>query len=660
MSESARLCGALPPEFSRPVIDRTRPVRFRLNGRAFAGFEGDTIFTALLANGVHTAGKFGADSVALDAYTAPPIALEGNEGRPDLAMPMTICPAVNGASLVSAGPVPAVTNTLAARLLPRRKDTLGLVYKTGAAEPGGWIDSAATRTIWADVAIVGGGVAGLSAALAAARKGLRVCLVEKETTLGGLSEFFGKAEGEPDPEDTISQLASQIGESGLITLLLGTMAFDLSGKSIRAIRVLRTGALPQPEHLSITADTIVLATGMVGRMPIFSGNRLAGVDEASAAWRLAARHNIWPGASAHIHSTTNAGYRMALLGAASGKSIARTSDPRIDPQTRFIEFCKAYGYRLGWGMTIESAVPARRAGLAIHLANAENGAPADDAISCDRLIVSGGWQPDLDLWLKASGPVRWDGKAQTLVPHGPLDGVVLAGSVAGYLSLAGCIAHGKAALQTALDGQDRRVDDPRIDPVFDTPDGPLLVSRPGQPNTAAAFIAPGASGALSAPAARGWARLAGPQQNHASAALAGPLGPLEVVGEIVAQRLDPALAPTLCAERCILPRTLHRSADNAPFSAHVPEGIPLFLEHRFGADQVQWLVIVGQPRHFDPGCLVFANTDHRSPLEAIGVVLADEGDRLRVLLANMAMTPGATVYIRDGLTVLAARLERTV
>ena len=132
------------------------------------------------------------------------------------------------------------------------------------------------------------------------------------------------------------------------------------------------------------------------------------------------------------------------------------------------------------------------------------------------------------------------------------------------------------------------------------------------------------------------------------------------MGEIVAQRLDPALAPTLCAERCILPRTLHRSADNAPFSAHVPEGIPLFLEHRFGADQVQWLVIVGQPRHFDPGCLVFANTDHRSPLEAIGVVLADEGDRLRVLLANMAMTPGATVYIRDGLTVLAARLERTV
>ena len=137
MSESARLGGTLPPEFSRPVIDRTRPLRFRLNGRAFSGFEGDTVFTALIANGVHTAGKFGAHHIALDTYTAPPVALEGNEGRPDLAMPMTICPAVNGASLVSVGPLPAVKNRLLARLLPRRKDTLGLAYKTGAAEPGG-------------------------------------------------------------------------------------------------------------------------------------------------------------------------------------------------------------------------------------------------------------------------------------------------------------------------------------------------------------------------------------------------------------------------------------------------------------------------------------------------------------------------------------------
>jgi len=654
MSGSNRLAGKLPPEFAHPVIDRTRPVRFRLNGRTLHGFEGDTVLSALLANGVHTAGRYAGNVIALDEYTAPPIVLEGNENRPDLAMPMAICPAVDGAAFISVGPRPAVTKTLAARFLPRRKDTLGLVYKSGSAEPGGWIDTEATRRITADVAIVGGGVAGLSAALAAARKGLRVCLVEKEATLGGLSVFFGKAEGEPVPEDTISELASQIGESGLITLSLGTVAFDIASSTVEAIRVLRSGALPQPERLSIRADTIVLATGMVGRMPVFSGNRLAGVDEASAAWRLAARYNIWPGGSAHIHSVTNVGYRMALLGAASGKSIIRASDPRIDPQTRFIEFCKAYGYRLGWGMAIGSVAPARRNGLAVYLANAENGTPDEEAIACDRLIVSGGWQPDLDLWLKASGPVAWDRKTQTLVADGDLHGVVLAGSVAGYLSLGGCISHGKAALETALDGEDRPVDDPRIDPIFDTPDGPLLVSRPDQ--HIAAFVAPGASSVVAPPVAHGWRRPAA----AIATPLAGPLSPLDVVGEIIAQRLDPALAPALCAERCVVPRILQKANDATPFPAHVPEGIPLYLEHRFGADQVQWLLIPGEQRRFDPGCLVFANTDHRSPLDAVGVVLADEGGKVRALLKHLTMNAGDIVYLRDGLTTISARLGQPV
>lgn len=659
MSENNRLGGTLPPEFAHPVIDRTRPVRFRLNGRAFSGFEGDTVLSALLANGVDAAGRLGTDIIALDAYTAPPIALEGNDGRADLAMPMAICPAADGASFVSVGPSPVVGFALAALLLPRPRDTLGLIYKSGSAEPGGWIDTKATRRITADVAIVGGGVAGLSAALAAARKGLRVCLVEKEATLGGMSEFFGKAEGEPSPEETIATLASQIGESGLITLLLGTLAFDLSGNSIEAIRVLKTGALPQPERIAITANTVVLATGTIGRMPLFAGNRLPGVIDAGAAWRLAARYNIWPGSSAHIHSTTNAGYRMALLGAASGKTIARASDPRIDPQTRFIEFCKAYGYRLGWGVTVGSVTPTRPAALAVRLADAETGAMGEDTISCDRLIVSGGWQPDLDLWLKAAGPVQWDGEHQTLVARGGLEGVVLAGSVAGYLSLGACVEHGRAALETSLDGQARAVPDPRIDPIFDTPDGPLLLSPPVE-RQAAAFTAPGTARTLTAPAARGWARLVDRSPKPQVSSLTGPLGPLDIVGEIVAGRLDPAFVPELCAERCVLPRTLAAAGDAAPASAHVPEDIPLYLEARFGPDQEQWTLIPGEPRRFDPGCLVFANTDHRSPLDAVGVVLAGQGDEIRALLGHLGMSSGDIVYIRDGLTTLAARLGRPV
>lgn len=654
MTGTARLGGQLPPEFSRPVIDRARPLRFRINGRSVPGFEGDTVLSALLANGVRAAGLFAGSPIALDDHTAPAIALAGTENRPELAMPMALCPAVDGASFITLGPRPDAPASLLGRFLMRRRNSLGLLYRSGSADPGSWIDTPAERRITADVAVVGGGVAGLSAALAAAQRGLRVCVVEKEATLGGLSVFFGKADGEPAPEDMIGELTAKIGASGLVTLLLSTLAFDLDDRLVQAVRVVRNGSAPQPERISIAAETIVLATGTTGRVPIFAGNRLPDVVEASFAWRMAARYNVWPGNNALIHTTTNVGYRMALLGAASGKAILRTADPRIDPQTRFIEFCKAYGYRLGWGVAITEAAQSRR-GLAVATADAETGAVSEDRTLCDRLIVSGGWQPDLDLWLKAAGRVNWDANTQRLVPDGTLDHIVLAGSAAGYKSLAGCVDHGRIALEVALGGFDRPAPDPQIDPIFETPDGPLTVARPTRANGPPAFVGPGATRMLNAPPARGWGRLIALAPSKASPPW-GPLAPAEVAGAVIAGQIDPALVGNFCAERCILPRALVASEPPHPPTRHVQEGLPPYLDHRFGDRQAQWSLALEQSRRFDPGCLIFANTDHRSPLDAVGVVLADEAGTIRALIAESRMGQGDTVYIRDGLTTVAARL----
>lgn len=658
MSKPARLGGQLPPEFSRPVIDRSRPLRFRINGYAIAGFEGDTVLSALLASGVGSAGVFAGHPIALDEHTAPAIAPAGQEDRSDLAMPMALCPAIDGASLVTLGPGPDRPASVLRRLLMRRRDSLGLVYRSGSADPGSWIDVPATRTITTDVAVVGGGVAGLSAALAAAQRGLRVCLVEKEATLGGLSVFFGKADGEPAPEDMIGELTTKIGSSGLVTLLLGTLAFDLSNHRIEAVRVIRNGADPQPERISITAETVVLATGAAGRIPIFAGNRLPGVVEASFAWRMAARYNVWPGDNALIHTATNVGYRMALLGAASGKEILRTSDPRIDPQTRFIEFCKAYGYRLGWGVAVAGAMPSGR-GLAVVTADAETGAITDDPAVCDRLIVSGGWQPDLDLWVKAGGEVAWAGGTQRLSPSGTLDRIVLAGSAAGYVSLAGCVDHGRIALEVALGGLDRPADDPRIDPIFETPDGALTVAGPVRSNQPPAFVAPGATRVLDAPRTRGWGGLAALASGKPLQPW-GALTPLELAGAIAAGQFDPVFAAALSAERCVLPRALVPSDAPHPPHRHAAEGVPPYLEHRFASAQVQKTLVSDEQRRFDPGCLVFANTDHYSPLDAVGVILSGEPGALRALVAEGRISDDGTVYIRDGQKTIPARFDRSL
>lgn len=655
MSNPARLAGELPPEFSRPAIDRSRPLRFRINGLRASGFEGDSVLSALLASGFRSAGAFASHPIALDEHTAPAIVLSGNEGRPDLAMPMALCPAVDGASFATLGPGPNAPASLLSRLLLKRHDSLGLLYRSGSSEPGGWIDMPASRRIAADVAVVGGGVAGLSAALAAAQRGLRVCLVEKEATLGGLSVFFGKADGEPAPEDMIGDLAARVGASGLVTLLLGTLAFDLADRRIEAIRVTKNGSVPQPERISIAAETIVLATGTVGRIPIFSGNRLPEIVEASFAWRMAARYNVWPGDNALIHTATNVGYRMALLGAASGKTILRAGDPRIDPQTRFIEFCKAYGYRLGWGVAVEEVRPTGK-GLLVTSADAETGALSETPTLCDRLIVSGGWQPDLDLWVKSKGAVAWDAAAQRLVPSGTVKHVVLAGSAAGYVSLAGCVDHGRIALEVALGGLDRPAPDPRIDPIFETPDGPLTLANPARPGNPPAFVAAGATRTLEIRTPRGWSKLLLAQDK--AGAPWGPLTLPEIAGAVVAGQFNPDHLPQLCAERCVLPRTLATAEPPHPPNRHVQDGLPAYLEHRFANGQAEWVLALEQQRRFDPGCLIFANTDHRSPLDAIGLVLSGEAGAIRALIAEGRMKQGDTVYIRDGQAALGARLDR--
>ena len=654
---TARLAGDLPPEFSRPVIDRGQPVRFRLNGRAIMGFAGDSVLSALLASGIRAAGLEAGSPLALDDHTAPAIALSGNENRADLAMPMALCPAIDGASFVTLGPRPAAPASLLSRLSMRRRDSLGLHYRAASPEPGGWIDTPATRHVTADVAIVGGGVAGLSAALAAAQRGLRVCLVEKEPTLGGLSVFFGKADGEPAPEEMIDDLVEKLGTSGLITLLPATLAFDIEGSTLQTVRVTTTGSVPQPERIAIAAQNIVLATGTLGPLPIFAGNRLPGVVEASFAWRMAARYNVWPGQSALIHTATNAGYRMALLGAASGKTVLRTSDPRINPQTRFIEFCKAYGYRLGWGNAIAAASRSRRGALTIALEDAETHAPHEEPVTCDSLIVSAGRHPDLGLWVRAGGSVRWDDEYGRLVPSAPLDGVVLAGSVAGYRSLAGCVDHGRAALETALDGKTRVVPDPQIDPMFETPDGRLTFARPQSGNRSPAFLAADGTRRLTAPPARGWRRMI------AAAPAPQPFGALtlsEITGEIVAGRLHAAFVPTLCAERCVLPRLISPSETELPVHHHASDGLPAYLEYRFGAGQAQWTLSPGEARRFDPGCLIFANTDHHAPLDAIGVVLAGQSGEIHALLNAQGMKRGDMVYVRDGMKAVPARLTNPI
>ena len=107
--------------------------------------------------------------------------------------------------------------------------------------------------------------------------------------------------------------------------------------------------------------------------------------------------------------------------------IRRIVDTRINPQSRFVDFAKASGLNLGSGQLPISATPTRH-GLSVAFANAGT-THAALSLEASTLIVSGGFQPELSLWMLAGGGVRW--AADRLEADGHLDRVALAGFRAG-------------------------------------------------------------------------------------------------------------------------------------------------------------------------------------------------------------------------------------
>ena len=661
MDQPNRLSGALPPpEFSNPLIDRSKPIRFKLDALTVDGFAGDSVLSALLAAGVDRAGTSRGHPVALDRYSAPNVTLAGNEGRSDLVMPMAMCPAVDGVQFATIAPKSSIAPVARlARSISRRPRSLEIDLGTAVAATAPWIDLAPASTEQADIVVVGAGVAGLSAALEAAKRSTSVILIEREMRVGGLSLYFGKAEGEPLPADLLASLEAEARAHPRITVMTGTNVFALEGTRVRALAVGVENAMPRPKRVDVVAGSVILATGCEERLPIFPGNRLPGVALAAESWRLARDHNVWPGKSAHIHTSTNAGYRMALLGSDSGREIKRVSDPRYNPQTRFIEFCKAFGFRFAWGAAISDVQSADAQGryLAISHRDTDSGRTGDTGISAERLIVSGGWQPDTTLWMLAGGAVRWHAPTGQIEPAGALGGVDIAGSAAGYQSLAGCAQSGVASAQRSLGTMPEPVVEHLIDEIFETRDGALTLSSPSARGLAPAFLSPDGGAVVPEPPIKGWRSLF-LRDTATGRAPARAQTQLDVVGQVVAGLLEPSHVTAYCAQRCILPTTLvPQSPPRSDRPSADEEQLPAYLAGRYGSHRKLWTLDPSAGRRFEAGNFVFANTDDTSPLLSIGVIVATGGHESRALIGNVGLATGDVVYVRDGLNCTEVRLK---
>lgn len=664
MSGQFRLPATAPHGFAGTLIDRSRPLRFRLNGREISGFAGDTVLSAALGCGLDVLGRLGPALIGLDAGASPAVVPQGAERS--AALPMDRVPAVDGADLVTLAPrrdrfpLTGFGSWVRRRALGDRH-VLNLRLGDAAATSSPWLDSAPAETRTADLIVVGAGVAGLAAAGLAVGLGKRVIVVETSPEPGGALPYFGAVESEAGPRDQIAALMAALtpartpkdAPKGSAELLHGTEAYRIFSGRVLAHQVHLVDGRAQGRVLALDAPHILLATGSVERLPVFAGNRLPGVFGSLDGFTLARRYGVWPGRRALVATPHSHAYRLALYLHDAGVAVSRIVDSRLAPQSRFIDFCKATGVTFSSGLLPQDVQPVMTRDsylLSVGFAGVAAAPAAIARFDADTLVAAGSFQPQLGLWLAAGGRIGWSAEAQMLVPHGTLAGTAVAGSAAGWRSTTAAMRSGEAAVLTLLGRPAPPIDDPVIPAIYETPDGPNPIAPRVVAGRQPAFLDRGRSYLT---------RALGEAGANAADRRTGLMTLGTVVAAVELGVFTPLAAADIARERTALGADLADEGWMPPVSTAHTDNPPAWLVGRFGDKPIKARLSSTDGRAFEPGALLFSRSDVTDARLAIGAVFASTAPGETGGFAVLVDPPPpleALLFVREGGGLYTARV----
>ena len=441
----------MPNKYRLPTggkIYRDIPIRFTFNGKTIEGYQGDTIASALLSRGIYTTGRSFKYHRPRGIFSAgieePGTLVEILGERGSACVPATTVSIEEGMKVrsINCWPNPdydlAQILQLVAPIIPA-----GFYYKTfflphwktyepiirkmaGLAE----VPEIATKSpthnsqdVHSEFLIIGGGLTGLIAANITARTGQRVILVDYHEELGGNWSI-------PLPacsaiEQWTISLRDQLSSLPNVRILTQTMVWGYREQNLVLAHQTRNKENSEL-LLRIRSQNVILATGCTERGLVFPDNDRPGIMLASGLLNYFRKYSVIPGGKVILYANNNSIKPLVDTLLNEGKTITAIIDPREEAYKDYQDFPPSIHILSGY--EIKKTIGRNKIKGVVVASIAEG---TSVKLSCDLLAVSGGWNPNLQLWMQAGGSLSYCNETATFIPTKSQQNVLVLGSASG-------------------------------------------------------------------------------------------------------------------------------------------------------------------------------------------------------------------------------------
>ena len=471
-------------------IDRSKSLKFTYNGKSYQGFLGDTLASALLANGIDVIGRS-------FKYSRPRGIVAAGAEEPNAVMQLGATEATQVPNVRATqqelfdGLVSAATNGW-----PNvDTDLMGVVGKIGGKmmPPGFYYKTFMfPQSLWhtyesvirkgaglgrspvendpdeydninqhCDVMIVGAGPAGLAAAQAAARAGARVIIADEQAEFGGsLLSSKEQLDGKPASEWVSSVVEELAGYKDVMMLPRSTVN-GYHDHNFLTIHQRCTdhiadkapaGQVRQRMH-RVRAKWVVLATGAHERPLVFGNNDVPGCMVAGAVSTYINRYGVVPGNNLVLMTTNDYAYQTALDWDDAGRKVAAIVDTRANPSGARVEEARKRGLNIITGSAVIEVQGSKRVtGVSIAPISADGKQVTGSVtkLSVDTVASSGGWSPVIHLSCHTGSRPVWSDEVYGFLPGPTVQKQLTAGGINGQYDTAAALAQGLEAGQKAI------------------------------------------------------------------------------------------------------------------------------------------------------------------------------------------------------------------